>query len=866
MEKTPPPFGQRRPGRPAFADDPTQPRPNAHGSALRSQGLPAAGRAQQTSLAARNVAVSDRFSVEQLALPLPQCLKERPLFGSLLQAVVGMSDDEKKEVKDTATRILRRMGLSRIDAANVTGRLNHAERESLCRLFCGEGATVLITSESGRAGFIVLPLCADIALLERLAKLLPHTDAPAAANLLCGAMLALRDTPERAASLLKLYCRLVRHSTVPVPAPPMSLQGLIDRVQARVPGCLTAPEVYVLKQQFEIAAASEADQVKLKTFTASAGSLAADAITRMSDAVSSGDWRQQRDFQLLVKREIEAGGTAKPATVPDVAAAHDAAAAYEQVKDFLPHIVVREGAYVCMPREASPDDEHGTLHPESLKEYLDLVAKVPFFMRSEWFNAFIGYGKSHPGSPFTPEAIRSLWIEFLRANPMEIDAASTNWLATAGADDAVTARPLQGDEALAGLLANLPSLQELQTLIGLNEPGDKAAVQRIRRIAVQLDEIGSKLLKQLESFASPSKDAGQKAIHAFRGRVANTVHRAYSRILAGGGPLTVEDIDAMIPGPQEPILLPDAHHQALLEATRRLPSEQSVGLARRFLLSQLPDAQRKDLDVLVGALELDAKNVSLDAIADHLREEFAGSAPSSATAILLASTLIARLMQRELTDDECRRLAGLAVTLAVSKPGERLTNGLTRFFKQVGEHLLRKGESIDSFDRLFAPLEKGLALRVAPEALASMLPEEQHKAQVALGACFAGRGLLCHDVAEASSADPEVGNLPAPPQLSDRAHRVARGYFYLCLHQHFATLVDPELREKKVAKRYLASAYQDIYRSWPELRGDAPLSDEELRWLQAPAEAAGEHAAFLFPENHPAGKGQARLQSRLYPY
>ena len=145
------------------------------------------------------------------------------------------------------------------------------------------------------------------------------------------------------------------------------------------------------------------------------------------------------------------------------------------------------------------------------------------------------------------------------------------------------------------------------------------------------------------------------------------------------------------------------------------------------------------------ALELDAQNASPEEILEVLREELGGAAPSSDLALLLSSTLIARLTQRDLSDDECWQLAELAVTLAVPKPGERLTNGLTRFFRHVGEQFLRTGASTDSLDRLFAPLANGLMLRVAPEGLASMLPDEQHKAQIALAACFAARGLLRPD-------------------------------------------------------------------------------------------------------------------------
>jgi hypothetical protein len=296
----------------------------------------------------------------------------------------------------------------------------------------------------------------------------------------------------------------------------------------------------------------------------------------------------------------------------------------------------------------------------------------------------------------------------------------------------------------------------------------------------------------------------------------------------------------MIPQPEEAIFLSAADHRMLLEAALVLPPDQSVVLARRLLASQFDGTQRKHLEVLCQALELDAQNASPEEILEVLREELGGAAPSSDLALLLSSTLIARLTQRDLSYDECWQLAELAVTLAVPKPGERLTNGLTRFFRQVGEQFLRTGASTDSLDRLFAPLANGLMLRVAPESLASMLPEEQHTAQIALAACFAGRGLLRPDFVYQTYRS-QI--LQAPPELKNSVHRITRAYFYLCLHHHFAMDVVSGLASGEQAQRYLTSALGELDQSWPELDSmfgiaSAPLNEPMASQLLQAVHAA----------------------------
>ena len=818
MEKTP----RNRSVQPDLTIDSAPPLPNMHGSALQTQGLPR-DQAHPPPLSTRAVAVSDRFSVAKLAWPLPVRLNKRPLFDHLLRTVVGRSDEEKWEVSNTVTRILCGIGMRLHSAESIRDLLDDDQRERLCRLFCGEEATVLVTKESRHTGFIVLPHCADIALLQRLVEILASRRNPVpAAGLLCAAMLALRDNPERASDLLKSYCQLILNTEKQLPAPPLSLKGLIDAVQDRAPGCLLASEIYALNQHFEISAKNEKDPVKVKGRIESAHSLVVKAI----HTVESGDSGQRRDLQLVMTRGIEAHGV--PMVSPDAEGAHQAAAAaYEEIKDFLPHVGMKEGGvHAYKEHEPSAVDQHGTLHPDSLMEYLELAAKAPGFMLAGVFDALIRYGKDDPDTPFTPAAIRSLWIEFQKANPTEIDAVTAYWLATTDVDVGVA----EGD--VIALIEGLPSWAELQTLFRLNESGDEAGVQRIHRISTQLSETGDKLLKLIQSFVGPYSDTLPEATQHFTGLVAHMAHRAsYARTLAGGAPPTFGDIDAMIPQPEEAIFLSAADHRMLLEAALRLPPDQSVALARRLVVSQFDGTQRKDLEVLCQALELDAQNVPPGEILEVLREEPGSSALSSDLAMLLSSALIARLTQRDLSDDECRQLAKIAVTLAVPKPGERLTNCLTHFFKQVGEQLLRTHASTVSLDRLFAPLIKGLMLRLEPEALASMRPAERNEAQIALAACFAGRGLLRRDLGVGTRWDARLGLsrpdfldddwqeevLSTPPLLKGPVLRIARGYFYLCLHYHFAVDVAFGLASGNLAQGYLAKAFQDLHDSWPEL-------------------------------------------------
>src|ERR1700754_2242634 len=411
-------------------------------------------------------------------------------------------------------------------------------------------------------------------------------------------------------------------------------------------------------------------------------------------------------------------------------AAREAADAYEQLKAFLPEIGRVDGVYVYKKPEASVDDTRGTLDPESLMTYLELVVKAPYFMHPGMLNALIGYGKDQPNSPFTPEAIRSLWIQLLEASPKEVNAATAYWLATVDVDLGIDA-----EAELTGLIENLPSRAELQTLFRSNESGDEAAVQRIHRISAQLGECSSKLLKLIESLGGPTRDTLDKAIQHFSGLVAHMVNRAsYARILACGKRPTFGDIDAMIPRPEQSILLSEEDQRALLEAAMLLlPFDQFVALARKLLVSQLDDTQRKDLGAPYGALELDARSVPLGKLLLCLRETVGGAAPG--VALLLSS--IMRSKQR-LTDDECKQLAELIAPLAVPKPGQQLTNCLSRFFDQVGALLMRQGATTRLVYEMFAPLKKGLLIRVTPEALASMQPEEQHTAQVMVGACNAG--------------------------------------------------------------------------------------------------------------------------------
>ena len=644
----------KRADKPAPTDAAQQPKSyGSDGSALKTRRLPPSDPTNQPPLSERQVTVREPGPRVMSPLPLPKFLQESPFFGPLLRAVVGRTDDEKSEVTCLVFDILRgHMGVSVDKSIEVVRGLDHSQQESLCGLFCGKAPTVLVTKESRHADFIVLPHCADIALLQHLAKLLGHhSGLVVAARLLCAAMLAVRDTPERAADLLKSYCQLILKTRKQLPPPSFSLDGVIKAVLARAPGCLLADEVYALKRHFELAAANEADPVKAKTFASVADALAAVAVT----LAASGDLGQRRDFQSIVTKAIQS----------------------------------------------------------------------------------------------------------------DID----------GAGDGVSTVP---------------------------------------------------------------RDAK---------------------------PLTFDDIDAMIPRPEEAIFLSEADHRMLLEAALLLPPEQSVLLARRLVASQFDGTQRKHLEVLCQALELDALNVPLGNILEVLREELGAAAPSSDLATLLSSALIARLTQRKLDNDECRQLAGIAVTLAVPKPGERLTNALNHFFRQVGEQLLRTGASTHSLDRLFAPLTKGLMLRVMPEALAAMLPEEQHKAQIALGACFAGRALLHPDVASRNRQDSEVGFLQAPPDLSSMGFRVARGYFYLCLQHHFATDVSLGLVSAERADWYLSSAFQDLYTSWPELNSVfgitlEPLSDPMAsQLLLALHEASVSSSTVSLREGHPAHGGRARLQA-----
>ena len=785
--------------------------PNTPGFALQTQGLPPHD-GTPTSLSTREVSVvvSDR-TVAPLAFALPDFMNPRPLSGHLLQAVVERTDDECEELANRAEEVVSAMGLSWYRHSTV---LTGARCESLCRHFCGDRATVLITKESGRTDFIVLPPV-DTALLHQLAGLLDRDDSPVvAAKLLCAAMLALRDTPERAADLLKLYGQLVlRSPQVQLPVPPTSLNrlnGLIDAVQAHAPACLLADEVNALKRHFEVAA--------------------------QAMDVDSDDLPAQ--------------------------AARDAAnAAYEQLEPFLPVIGIGSGGLYVKKPEADAVDQHGTLDPESLMAYLELAVKAPDFIHPGSLNAFIGYGKDHPDSPFTPEAIRSLWIQLLEANPKQIDAATAYWLATVDVDVQVN---VDAEVELTGLIRSLPSRAELQTLFRSDESGDEAAVQRIHRIAAQLGETGGKLLKLVGSLDDPATDTLGQAIQHFSGLVAHMVHRAsYERMLARGERPAFGDIDAMIPRPEQSILLSEEDQRALLEAAMLLlPFDQSMALARKLLVSQLDDTQRKELGAQYGALELDARNVPLGKILQCLREPVGGAAPD--IALLLSSLARSR---RKLTDDECKQLAELAAALAVPKPGERLTNCLTGFFNQVGELLLRQGATTRQVYGLFDPLERGLMLRVAPEALASMQPEEQHTAQVMLSACIAGRALLEPDALVASSEDVHLGCLHGTGnfQLLGPDYRVSRGYYHVCVRDYILMLDAERGLSPVLPGWYLTSAYLGIVWEWLELdptRGGTlpPLTLAESRYLFDVYKPPG-LSLVTFPDSHEASRGRAWLRA-----
>jgi hypothetical protein len=207
------------------------------------------------------LAVSKTVSAAPLAFALPEFMNPRPLSGHLLGALIERSRDPIKELerhKELGRRvsdIVSCMGLERYASKRVSAELGFAQCERLCRLFCGDRPTVLITEESGHAAFIVLTPV-DTALLHRLAGLLDEYGSPVvAARLVCAAMLGLRDTPERAADLLKLYSHLIlRSPVVQPPVPAMSLHRLIAAVQAHAPGCLLADELDALKRHFEVAA------------------------------------------------------------------------------------------------------------------------------------------------------------------------------------------------------------------------------------------------------------------------------------------------------------------------------------------------------------------------------------------------------------------------------------------------------------------------------------------------------------------------------------------------------------------------------------------------------------------------------------
>ena len=137
-----------RAANPTHTDAAQQPKSyGSDGSALKTQLLPPSAPTNPPPLSERQVTLSKQRTPVTSPFPLPKFLQERhPFLGQLRRAVIGRTDDEKSEVTCLVLAILRRhMGVSVDKSIGVAHGMDDYQRESLCRLFCGEDATVLVT-------------------------------------------------------------------------------------------------------------------------------------------------------------------------------------------------------------------------------------------------------------------------------------------------------------------------------------------------------------------------------------------------------------------------------------------------------------------------------------------------------------------------------------------------------------------------------------------------------------------------------------------------------------------------------------------------------------------------------------------------